>query len=298
MKKVKCISCLKDIYKNYDTFVLDQWGVMHDGIDGYPNAINCVKNLFNYDKNLIIISNSSKRKESTFNYLPELGFNKYHFTEVMTSGEMIWQSLVYENYPLTRNLGKNCFHIYNQIKEDGKEDGKKYLNGLEKFNFVENIEKANFILGCTPFANKEVLDFVPLLDKACKKNIPFICANPDYDTVESNSNNTKFCIGTLSELYKNMGGEVFILGKPSIEIYNKSTASIPNIKKSRILAIGDSLYHDIKGANNFGIDSLLITSTGIHSHYFDKINPIWESDNNTLQKLGIMPTFICSDLNF
>ena len=66
----------------------------------------------------------------------------------------------------------------------------------------------------------------------------------------------------------------------------------------KILAIGDSLHHDIKGAINFGIDSLFITSTGIHQKYFDKQNPLWDTDTNILKKLNILPTFICSDFTF
>ena len=85
--------------------------------------------------------------------------------------------------------------------------------------------------------------------------MPFICANPDFDTIDTVSNTLKFCMGTIAELYKSMGGETFILGKPNVEIYNQSLKKFAKIDKSRILAIGDSLHHDIKGAINFGIDS-------------------------------------------
>ena len=64
------------------------------------------------------------------------------------------------------------------------------------------------------------------------------------------------------------------------------------------LAIGDSLFHDIRGAVNFGVDSLLITSTGIHSDFFDNKNPSWKTINNSLKKLQIKPTYICNKLNF
>jgi len=185
MNTVKTILGLKEIYNNYDTFILDQWGVMHDGEKGYSNAIKCVDKLFVNNKKLIIISNSSKKKETTALRLPELKFNQHHFKEIMTSGEMIWQSLLNENHTQTKNIGRNCFHIY----DESKEDGKKFLDGLEKFNSVDNIDKADFILGCTPLVNKKVIDYIPLLISAKKNNLPFICANPDFDTVESNSKN-------------------------------------------------------------------------------------------------------------
>ncbi len=62
MSVVKNIYGLKEIFQNYDTFILDQWGVMHDGYNGYPEAINCIYNLISKKKKLIIISNSSKKK--------------------------------------------------------------------------------------------------------------------------------------------------------------------------------------------------------------------------------------------
>ena len=288
------ISGLEKIYNNYDTFILDQWGVMHDGITGYLRAVQCVERLFLEKKNLIIVSNSSKRKNSSLQKLPDLGFNCNHFTEVMTSGEMIWQSLFNESYKETENLGKNCFHIFNKKKAGGKD----ILKGL-KLDLVQDIEDANFILGCSPFANTEVLDYVPILDIALKKDLPFICANPDFQTVENSiSDNNIFCMGTVSELYKNMGGKVFFLGKPNIDIYIESVKNIRNLNKSRVLAIGDSLHHDIKGAINYGIDSLLITSTGIHSKIFHNKNTNLDSNLNPLHKIDIKPTFVCSEFTF
>ena len=105
-------------------------------------------------------------------------------------------------------------------------------------------------------------------------------------------------MGTIAELYNNLGGKTFILGKPSIEIYKKTFEKLKNIEKSKILAIGDSIFHDIKGAVNFGVDSLLITSTGIHNNLFDNENLSWETNNNFLKKLNINPTYICKYLNF
>ena len=295
MSEVLTISSLKEIYNSYDTFILDQWGVMHDGVKGYLKAIKCVEKLFSENKNLIIISNSSKRKKTSLDRLPFLGFNSAHFKEVMTSGEMIWQSLSNENYNLTQNLGKNCFHICDQFNEEGKD----FLKGLEKYKLVENIDESDFILGCTPFSNTKVLDYVPILDIAIKKHIPFLCANPDFETIATSKNdNNTFCMGAIAELYKNMGGKIFLLGKPNIDIYIESTKNIKKLKKSRILAIGDSLHHDIKGAIEFGIDSLLITSTGIHHRLFDKKNPKWDNNSNPLLNMDIKPNFICSEFTF
>ena len=165
------------------------------------------------------------------------------------------------------------------------------------YHFVENIEDADFILGCTTSPGLRTLDYVPLLEKAIQKNIPFICANPDYETVESSTENFIICMGAVAALYKDFGGSVFIMGKPSIEIYREATKNFKKITKKRMLAIGDSIHHDIKGAENFGIDSLLITS-GIHKSIFDQSKPIWDNEKNNLLKYKIKPTYMCSKFQF
>ena len=104
-------------------------------------------------------------------------------------------------------------------------------------------------------------------------------------------------MGAVAELYKDFGGKVIMMGKPSIHIYEESMKNIINIKKSKILAIGDSIHHDIKGANSFGVDSLLITS-GIHKSSFDQKNPKWDKDINNLDKFQIHPTYLCSKFKF
>lgn len=151
MKKIIKINNLKEIYQDYEAFILDQWGVMHDGVNALPFAIKCVDKLFKNKKKLFIISNSSKRNFSTLLNLNKIGFEKNNFSGLMTSGEMIWQYLSSKKIDKVKKTSNACFHIYDETKEDGK----SYLDGLEKFNFVKNIEDADFILGCTPFSKKK-----------------------------------------------------------------------------------------------------------------------------------------------
>ena len=119
----------------------------------------------------------------------------------------------------------------------------------------------------------------------------------NFETVENTSNNKIICMGAVAELYKDFGGTVFIMGKPSIDIYNEATKKIDNLDKKKIIGIGDSIFHDIKGAINFGIDNLLITS-GIHSSLFNSENPCWDENDNELYKFNFKPTYLCSKFQF
>ena len=272
MKEIKSI---EEIIYDYDNFIIDQWGVMHDGTFGYDHAFDSINILNSNNKNLFIISNSSKRSKSSIDRLPKLGFKKKSFINTVTSGEMIWQLLKKEF--LDDKNKKNCFHIYDKEKEDGL----AFRDGLN-FNFVEKIEEADLILACTPFEKLQPIDYIPLLEAAYKKEITMYCANPDLETVENNSNNNIFCMGAIGEIYKKMGGNVIIKGKPDVSIYTATTNQI-SLEKKRSVAIGDSLFHDIKGANNFEIDSVLVKS-GIHKDL--------TQINNLIKNHQIAPTYI------
>ncbi len=287
----KIISGINEIIHLYDFFILDQWGVMHDGKYGYDHAIKSVDKLIKENKKLIIISNSSKRRSNSISKLKFLGFDKNNFIEVMTSGEMIWQELFnsIKNYGV--NL-KNCFHIYN----DSVSDSLDFIKDLDGFNFVNNIEKSDFILACTPFKNTLPIDYIPILTHALKLDLIMFCANPDFITIEYNKNEANYLIGTIAEMYKYMGGKVIILGKPSKKIYLESCKIIKDEDLSKIVAIGDSLDHDIKGAINFGIDSVLISS-GVHKDLFGEnlqkgLNNIANNNNYDFN-----PTYLCRNFS-
>jgi len=285
---MQSIEGVKEIINKYEVFILDQWGVMHDGDKGFPNAIKCINYLKDNNKKLIIISNSSRRKQSSINNLKMLGFNPDLFDEVTTSGEMIWQTVSISLKDYDKNL-KKCFHIF----DNNREDGIKYRDGLKNVEFVNDIRKANFILACSPYKNSLPIDYVPILNEAYKNKMLMFCANPDYETIENNNKKNILCMGTVAQLYQEMGGNVIILGKPSQEIYNEATKYVNSYKKSQMVAIGDSFYHDIIGAQQFGIDSVLITS-GIHANFFSKIKPLWENKKNQLLKYNIAPTYLSS----
>jgi len=99
-------------------------------------------------------------------------------------------------------------------------------------------------------------------DNLLKKHIglKMLCTNPDL-TVHRGSK-TEYCAGTVAALFKKLGGKVIYFGKPYPEIYNFCIK-----KKESILAIGDNILTDIKGANKMKFDSLFITG-GIHKSEF------------------------------
>ena len=81
-----------------------------------------------------------------------------------------------------------------------------------------------------------------------------------------------------------MGGVVHWHGKPQKEIYTMCKELVGGWDNA--VAVGDSLEHDIAGANSAGIDSLLITS-GIHAKAISDEKSI----DNLCHEYSVNPSF-------
>ena len=233
---------LKSIADNYDLFFIDLWGVVHNGIKLYEDSIEVLDNLSKAKKNFILLTNAPRPNESVINFLKKIGLKKY-FENVFTSGEAAHQYLVSEFYK------QKFFHI-------GPPRDFDLFKNIEKNNVV-NIEDCDYLL-CTGLFDEHENDlnyYKNLLSNHISKKM--ICTNPDL--IVDRGDVRELCAGSVAMVFEKMGGEVVYFGKPHPEVYNQS---IDN-KNKKILAIGDNLNTDIKGANLLNYDSLLI-SNGIH----------------------------------
>ena len=292
MIKTTSIKKISYLMNYFDTFIIDLWGVIHDGKKSFPHALNCLEKIHQNKKNIILISNSSKKNINIISNLKKLGFNTNIFNKVLTSGQTVLNELKMPTQSWSRDLGKKYYHITVKNKNN-------LLKGLNKKE-VKKISEANFIIASSIDPNIPVIEYTSLLQEALKLNLPLVCANPDYESVETNANLKKqICAGSVLKLYESIGGKTFFLGKPSSFIYKEATKNIVNFKKSRTVAIGDSLSHDIYGAHNFGIKSVLITS-GIHNNFFKSKDSIKVLENQISQmsEVIIFPDFICKKLYF
>lgn len=293
MKSIIILKSLSDIVNKYDTFIIDLWGVIHDGKKTYEHATDCINKLHKLNKKIILISNSSKSNLITINKLKKLGLNIQMFTKIITSGEVVFEELRSPTFEWSKNLGNKYYHLSNLLEKNKYKSFKEFDKKL-----VDNISSADFIIASSANPEISVLEYVPFLKKACERQLPFICLNPDYESVERNKYNQKsICMGSVGKLYEDFGGKVHILGKPSKYIYEKATESIDNFKKSRTLAIGDSISHDIAGAFNFGVKNVLITS-GIHSDVLKNKNLDLDKEIDKLSDFNIRPDYICDRLVF
>jgi len=246
----KVITGLREIYKQYDAFFIDLWGVMHNGIHLYPGAIEVVENLYKLKKRFVLMSNAPRPSKNVEKFLLNLKMDKIFAKNIFTSGEAALKSLQQNEY------GKGFYHL-------GPKSDASLFEGFKRNR--KNLENADFIL-CTGFLDgkKDSLDFYKNLLKNHTR-LKMICTNPDL--IVHRGSKKEYCAGTLAKIFKKLGGKVIYFGKPHPAIYK---FCIKN--DETVLVIGDNIRTDIKGANNMRLDSLFITN-GIHENEFLHLSP-------------------------
>ena len=255
---VQVIGGLRELAPHYDGFILDLWGVIHDGVAPMPGAADCLRSLMESNKRIILLSNAPRRADDVIRRITLIGVPAGLYHHVMSSGEEAWQHLRRRDDPFYAALGRRCLHI-------GSERDIEIRQGLD-LEFVATAEEADFVLNTGPAGWDDRLeDYEPILQLALDRNLPMICANPDI--VVMHGNQLALCAGALAKWYEEAGGRVRWHGKPFRSVYDTCVELLGIDDCSRILAVGDSVRTDIAGAAGAGIDSLLIAD-GIHAEEF------------------------------
>ena len=256
---IKEIQSLLDLIDDYDLFLFDQWGVIHDGKNIFPKAEEVFLHLKNLKKQAVIISNSGKKSSDNISRMKKLGAKNTLNVPLITSGDVCRDLLVNKkNY--FKNLGDKYFVVATEYP----------LLSETQYQQVHSLEKSDFLLLCTTtnFDGYDLIDNI--FNEAINLKLPLVCSNPDVLGISGEDVHPS--TGDLAIKYKKMGGKTHIIGKPGDEIFDFAL-NRTGIDKIKTLMIGDSLFNDIYGANQFNIDSLLITS-GIHKKDFLVNKPI------------------------
>ncbi len=267
--------------------MIDAWGVLHDGGLAFPMALECLTSLKHDSKKIVILSNAARRTDAFNQELLKAGIDKNYYDFSLSSGELVWQNLkqsISPNY--FQAPDKRCFYL-------GPKRSAGLLDDLG-LELVSTIENADFILNTGVEGNHpDALQHKPLLQNALENEVPMICANPDIVAIRKGVRGIS--AGAIAKLYEELGGTVEYTGKPYSQIYQACYDKLGDIPKNKILMIGDGLQTDIKGANNFGIDSLFIKDGIYHKQIAELLIQHGNSEANSLNKLFIaenaQPTF-------
>ena len=239
----------------YDGFLLDLWGVVHNGKRPLPGVLDCLDRLRSAGKTTCLLSNAPRRPDSLVGRLEQIGVPRGAYDHLMSSGEVTHEALASPPDDFHRALGRHCLHI-------GPPRDTSIYDGLD-FEIVGRADEADFVLntGILDYTDT-VEDYAGSLAAAAALDLPMVCANPDLVVVVGDT--PAICAGALAKRYEELGGRVAYHGKPFPSVYRRCFQLMPTIEKARILAVGDSFRTDIAGANAVGIDSLLVAG-GIHA---------------------------------
>lgn len=260
IQKTQFCRGISDISDSYMGFIIDQWGVLHNGEKAYPGVVECLKELKSRQKHIIILSNSGKRADVNKDRLKKLGIGPTLYDEILTSGEMTWQGLDAQDDGIFKGLGKKVFVI-------SRGNDKTIIDGLD-VDAVDDPSDADFmIISGSDAPEKSLEDYESDLKKAVRKQLPALCANPDSRGVMGGTN--IMGAGTIARRYEDFGGVVHYIGKPHKPIFQRciKTLQEKGIYPGQTIIIGDSITHDITGGHLVNIDTCLVR-TGLHNTAF------------------------------
>jgi HAD superfamily hydrolase (TIGR01459 family) len=274
------IETLDDLAEGYAAIFCDVWGVVHNGIHPFQNAVDALRRAREKGKAVVLLTNSPRPSKGVVEQLGAIGVAEDCWDSIVTSGD-VTRDLISDGPRLVLHIGdERQLAIY---------------DGLD-VELVEEFEAQTVV--CTGFLDDETEspeDYAELLQRLRARNLPFICANPDI--VVERGDRLIWCAGALARDYAQLGGRTEIAGKPHRPIYEAALEAAAgvlgrDVDRSEVLAIGDGMLTDVKGAASNGFDVLYV-SGGIHAaEYGGELAPDRERLAAFLDKHGYRPVAV------
>ena len=250
--EIPVIDSIKDLGSRYAAWLVDIWGVMHNGRRAFPRAVAATRSFREQGGIVVLLSNSPRPSPSVQEQLRRLGVPDDAYDATVTSGDLT-------RHELEKHKGAIVFHL-------GPERDLPIFQGLAvKLGRPEEAE----LVVCSGLIDDETEtpdDYIGHMRALAARKLPMICANPDH--LVERGDQLVYCAGALASLYEKEGAPVVYAGKPHAPIYLLALETISalagrTVPRSEVLAIGDGVNTDIAGAASLGIDSVFVAS-GLH----------------------------------
>ena len=284
MTTLHFIENLRELVAGVDVVLSDIWGVVHNGLESFPEACEALHSFRNQGGTVILITNAPRPADSVQRQLRKLGVADETYDAIVSSGDLT--RLYVADHP-----GRKLFWL-------GPERDGSIHRGLDAV--LAPLEEADYIV-CTGLYDDETEtaeDYRGMMLKARERKLTLVCANPDI--VVERGDRLIYCAGAIAELYRELGGEVIFYGKPHRPIYERAMALAGErqghqIDRKKVLAIGDSVRTDLTGAREFGIDCLFVTR-GIHAEEFEGLDQL--DPNSVMELFGHPPKALMRELKW
>ena len=244
--------------RDYDVVLSDVWGVVHNGVAAFPEACDALTRFRQGGGVVVLITNAPRPNGVVASQVEHFGAPRSIYDAIVSSGDVTRDEIA-------KRPGQSIFHV-------GPKRDLSIFEGLD-VTFAP-AESADYVI-CSGLFNEETEtpdDYRDLLGQMLSRRLFMVCGNPDV--VVERGEQLLYCAGAIADLYARMGGEVLYAGKPYAPIYDLALklaqqARGADVGRNRVLAIGDSVRTDFKGAASYGIDCLFVTA-GIHAAEFDR----------------------------
>jgi HAD superfamily hydrolase (TIGR01459 family) len=259
---LRFVENLRELVGNVDVVLSDIWGVVHNGLEAFPEACAALNAFRERGGTVILITNAPRPADSVQRQLRKLHVPDETYDDIVSSGDLT-------RHYVADHPGKKVYWL-------GPERDNSIYRGLDPN--LAPLDQADYIVCTGPFDDETETaeDYRGMMLQARERNLQLICANPDI--VVERGDRLVYCAGAIAELYRELGGDVIFYGKPHRPIYDRAIQLAAQRRKtvtplSRVLAIGDSVRTDLTGAHGFGIDCLFVTR-GIHAGDFEGIDQL------------------------
>jgi HAD superfamily hydrolase (TIGR01459 family) len=272
----------------YDVVLSDVWGVVHNGVAATPAACDALARFRASGGTVVLITNAPRPGEVVARFtLDRLGVPRAAYDGIVSSGD-VTRALV------MARAGQRLLHI-------GPPRDVPIFDGLDAP--IAPLESADYAVcsGLTDDTVETPQDYHALIEKMRARGLPMICANPDI--VVERGDKLVYCAGAIADLYAAAGGEVTYAGKPYRPIYEQALAIAQSARDAlvahhRVLAVGDSVRTDLKGAAAFGIDCVFVTA-GIHAEELGaRDNPSAAALSDIFAAAGLFPKAVMRQLSW
>lgn len=260
---IPILSHARDLLAGYDVALCDVWGVIHNGREHFPAACEALIRFREQGGRVVLVTNAPRPNAPIRLQLDGLKVPRNCFDDIVTSGDVTMSFIAAHGDAPVHHIGPERDHaLFAELADLGHKPPRV---GIDQATYV-------ICTGLNDEYSETPDDYTQRLQQMKARQLDFISANPDL--IVHVGDRLLYCSGALAELYEQMGGKVIQAGKPYAPIYQRAYEIAQqlvgkNISKSRVIGIGDAMRTDVKGACDFGIDALFVTS-GIHR---DELHP-------------------------
>jgi HAD superfamily hydrolase (TIGR01459 family) len=234
------------LLEQFDVFLVDQFGVLHNGRVPYPGAHDALQLLRRAEKRVVLVSNSAKRAAPNMERMRKLGFDDGLYDAFITSGEAAFRMM--QGGILGLSAGRKTYVL-------AMDEDRSFMAGTGLVEVAEPDEADLLIIAGSQAPRVSLVDYRQRLMPMAASKVPALCLNPDKLMLTGNG--MVFAPGAIADLYIELGGTVRWIGKPFRDIYEIALKAIGAKPGDRIMGCGDSIEHDVAGAKSIGASALL-----------------------------------------